>query len=945
MANELKLQVVLNAMDRITGPLKKINGSAGEAGKELKRLRDRMKDLESAQKDVGQFRDLSRGLATTRNSLGQAQDKVKALAQEMKASAAPSAELRKEFNSAVRTARDLTRQHDQQRSKLQEVRTSLSNAGISTKNLSQTERTLRNDIAGTNRQIDAQRDRLTRLAEQTRKVAKAREDFQKTKAFAGNAAMFGAAAGAAGYGVLRGGARLMGEGLDFEKTMSKTQALARLDKDSAELAALRQQARDLGATTMFSATEAAQGQSFLAMAGFKPKDIMAAMPGVLDMAKAGDMDLGRTADIASNVLGSFRMDPSEMTKVADILTMAFTTSNTSLEMLGETMKYVGPVASAAGMSLEEAAAMAGLLGNVGIQSSQAGTTMRAMLLRLSAPVGPAAAAMEELGLQARDAQGNVRSIPKLLEEVAIATDKMGSGERLEYLKNIFGEEPAAGMAELINQAGIGGIKNYSDIISQHDGVASKTAKIMGDNLTGDLDELSSAWSDVKITLFDDNNEAMRSTVQMLTGMVGAVGDWAKRNPELVATLSKLVVIIGILAAVLSGVALTLAAILVPMAAVKLAASVLGIKLGGAFAVLRGALPLVLTAVRGVGLALAASPIGMAITAIAMAALLIYRYWEPIRDFFVRMFSAIGQGAANLLSWLGSIFTGGASLVIGGARAAWNGLANMFSALWSTVSGGASTAVTAVGDILSAGASLATSAAASAWNSVETMFSNLWGRARDGAMNGANAIAQAIGSVSPLPALQSMFDGTLSWLQTTIPGRFAQAGSEVMSGLVNGIKGMGASVKEAVTGMGQSVMDWFKEKLGIHSPSRVFIGYGENVSQGAGLGIDRGAGTALQSVRDLAAAVAAAGVIGATPAMAMPEQPVQAPTLRFDNRPPLAAPRAAAPVTIGGDTININIQVPAGADPAAIAKAVRAELERLERERNARRLSSMTDYGD
>lgn len=898
MANELKLQVVLNAMDRITGPLKKINGAAGESGKELKRLRDRMKDLESAQKDVGQFRDLSRGLATTRNSLGQAQDKVKALAQEMKATAAPSTELRKEFNSAVRVARDLTRQHDQQRVKLQEVRTSLSNAGVSTKNLSQTERTLRSDIANTNRQIDAQRERLTRLAEQTRKVAKAREDFQKTRAFAGNAAMVGATAGATGYGILRGGASLMGEGLDFEQTMSKVQALARLDKDSAELAALRQQARDLGATTMFSATEAAQGQSFLAMAGFKPEDIMAAMPGVLDMAKAGDIDLGRTADIASNILGGFRIDPDQMGKVADILTMAFTTSNTSLEMLGETMKYVGPVASAAGMGLEEAAAMAGLLGNVGIQSSQAGTTMRAMLLRLSAPVGPAAAAMEELGLQARDAQGNVRSIPKLLSEVAAATEKMGSGQRLEYLKNIFGEEPAAGMAELINQAGIGGITKYLDVITKHDGAASRTAKIMADNLTGDLDELSSAWSDVKITLFDNNNGAMRSTVQMLTGMVGAVGDWAKRNPELVSTLSKLVVIVGILAAILSGVALTLAAVLVPMAAVKFAASILGIKIASVFGVLRGAFGIVLTVIRGLALALASSPIGWIIGGIATAALLIYNYWQPIRDFFARLFSGIGQAASRFVSWLGNILTSGASIVINGASAAWDGL--------------------------------------------KTMFSNLWSSARNAAVNGAKAIAQAFSSISPLPALQSMFDSTLSWLKNTIVGRFAQAGSEVMSGLIDGIKGMGASVKDAVTGMGQSVMDWFKEKLGIHSPSRVFIGYGENVSQGAGVGIDRGAGTALQSVRDLTAAVAAAGVISAAPAMA---EPSYAPALRFDNRPPISAPRTAAPVSIGGDTYHINLQVPAGADPQAIARAVRAELERLERERNARRLSSMTDYGD
>src|SRR5690606_7701339 len=125
-------------------------------------------------------------------------------------------------------------------------------------------------------------------------------------------------------------------------------------------AALRRQARELGATTMFSAGDAASGMAFLAMAGFTPKAIRDAMPGLLDMAKAGDLDLAMTADIASNILGGFRMEASQMGNVADILTKAFTTSNMSLEMLGETMKYVGPVASTAGMGLEEAAAMAGL---------------------------------------------------------------------------------------------------------------------------------------------------------------------------------------------------------------------------------------------------------------------------------------------------------------------------------------------------------------------------------------------------------------------------------------------------------------------------------------------------------------------------------------------------------------------------------------------------------
>src|SRR5690606_12610984 len=138
--------------------------------------------------------------------------------------------------------------------------------------------------------------------------------------------------------------RLLAEGAEFSKVMSEVQALTRLDKGSDQLAMLREQARHLGATTMFSATDAARGQRFLAMAGFTPEAIKAAMPSLLDMALAGDMELGRTADIASNILSAFKLDPSKMGYVSDVLTKAFTTSNMSLEQLGETMKYVAPVA-------------------------------------------------------------------------------------------------------------------------------------------------------------------------------------------------------------------------------------------------------------------------------------------------------------------------------------------------------------------------------------------------------------------------------------------------------------------------------------------------------------------------------------------------------------------------------------------------------------------------
>ncbi|TLX52829.1 phage tail tape measure protein, partial [Stutzerimonas nosocomialis] len=227
----------------------------------------------------------------------------------------------------------------------------------------------------------------------------------------------GAGGLATGGGILYAGTRLMAPGLDFDASQSKVQALARLDRNSPEMKALREQARALGASTQFTAGEASNAQGFLAMAGFNPTAIQAAMPGMLDLAKAGDFGLAETADIASNILTGFNLQASETGRLGDVLVGTFTRSNTNLQMLGETMKYAAPVAASVGQDIETVAAMAGKLGDAGIQGSMGGTALRAILNRLSAPPKAAAAALDTLGISAKDADGNLRDMPTVLQEI------------------------------------------------------------------------------------------------------------------------------------------------------------------------------------------------------------------------------------------------------------------------------------------------------------------------------------------------------------------------------------------------------------------------------------------------------------------------------------------------------------------------------------------------
>ena len=219
-------------------------------------------------------------------------------------------------------------------------------------------------------------------------------------------------------------------GANFDAAMARVGAVSGASGE--DLLALREQAKALGKSTVWSSSQAAEGQQFLAMAGFSKDQILKSMPGMLDLASAGGIDLGSAADIGSNILTGMGLDASEMGRVGDVLTNTFTKSNTNLSMLGETMKFAAPVAKSLGVSLEEAAAMAGKLGDAGIQGSMAGTTLRAVMLRLSAPSTQGAQALDALGVKTTDAAGNMRKIPEILADLNKAMAKMPEAQRAAY---------------------------------------------------------------------------------------------------------------------------------------------------------------------------------------------------------------------------------------------------------------------------------------------------------------------------------------------------------------------------------------------------------------------------------------------------------------------------------------------------------------------------------
>ena len=325
----------------------------------------------------------------------------------------------------------------------------------------------------------------------------------------------------------------------FESAMNQVAAVS--GATGKQFQELENLAKELGETTSFSASQAAEGMSFLAMAGFDVNDILQSMPGVLNLAAAGQMDLAMASDIASNILTGFGKDASEMANAVDVLAKTFISSNTNLEQLGEAMAYVAPVANSAGLQFEEVSAAVGLLGNAGIQASRAGTSLRGAIASLLSPSGEAQKAIDKLGISAVDSSGNLLPLNNIIEQLE------KSGASTTDILDIFGKIAGPGISSLVDQ-GAESLRELTKELENSGGTAQKIADKQLEGLNGALKRLQSAFEGLMITIADSGLlDAATRLIDRLTESVGKLAErWRKLAPEV---QENILLIIGIAAAV------------------------------------------------------------------------------------------------------------------------------------------------------------------------------------------------------------------------------------------------------------------------------------------------------------------------------------------------------------------------------------------------------------
>ncbi|EFG3589821.1 phage tail tape measure protein [Escherichia coli] len=642
MSNNVKLQVLLRAVDQASRPFKSIRTASKSLSGDIRETQKSLRELNGHASRIEGFRKTSAQLAVTGQELKKARQEAAALAVQFKNTERPTNAQAKAMEAARKNASELQVKYNSLRLSVQRQRQELSQAGINTRNLAHDERGLKKRISETTAQLNRQRDALARVSAQQVKLNAVKQRYQAGKELAGNMASVGAASvGIAAAGTMAG-VKLLMPGYEFAQKNSELQAVLGVAKDSAEMAALRKQARQLGDNTATSADDAAGAQIIIAKAGGDVDAIQAATPVTLNMALANRRTMEENAALLMGMKSAFQLSNDKVAHIGDVLSMTMNKTAADFDGMSDALTYTAPVAKNAGVSIEETAAMVGALHDAKITGSMAGTGSRAVLSRLQAPTGKAWDALKELGVKTSDSKGNTRPVFTILKEMQASFEKnrLGTAQQAEYMKTIFGEEASSAAAVLMTAASTGKLDKLTAAFKASDGKTAELVNIMQDNLGGDFKEFQSAYEAVGTDLFDQQEGALRKLTQTATKYVLKLDGWIQKNKSLASTIGLIVGGALALTGIIGAIGLVAWPVITGINAIIAAAGAMG----AIFTTVGSA---VMTAIGAISW-----PVVAVVAAIVAGALLIRKYWEPVSAFF----GGVVEGLKAAFAPVGELFT-------------------------------------------------------------------------------------------------------------------------------------------------------------------------------------------------------------------------------------------------------------------------------------------------
>ncbi|QIZ02636.1 tail length tape-measure protein [Aeromonas phage AhyVDH1] len=705
-----RLQFILDMVDKVTAPSAKVTKSLQGLGQDVTATQKKLATLNKQAGDISKLSAMRGELDRNTKTSKELADKVGSLRVQMALTEKPTKAMRDNLRAAVKEQKAHEAASDKHKDALAKLTQNLNRAGVDTNRLGEATRRNRQDVAAATAALRTQTSELDRATKKQEQLTKARENYAKTEERINKAQAIGAKAALAG--VALGGAVIAAgaPNYGFQKQMSAVQAIG--DFSQQDKARLTASARQEAAVSSFGAVEAGQAQAYLAAAGFKVDQIEKSLKGVLNLASATETGLAETADISSNILSGFGFAADQMGRVGDVLTATTSGHNVNLQMLGESMKYVAPIAKQTNQSIESISAMVGLLGDVGIQGSMAGTALKGAMLRLSGPTRDAQKAFDQLNVSTKDANGNVRALPEILSELQNKMAGMGSGDKLALLKRMFGEEPAAAIATLLDKAGAT-IDEKTKRLMNSAGAADRAAAARLDNLWGDVENFKSSLEETQIQFGGILDKAMRGLVRIGIKGVDAFTKWQKENPKMAKSLALIAAAVSVLLTVSGTLIVVLGTLWLMYAKTRLAMFLFntmvwaGVKAIGAktlallgwiarmtvmvawFTISRTAMVawrVAMVALRGImvavtaaqwlfNAALTANPIGaviMAVVALVAAGVWLYQNWDRLPELFDRLWVKVKE------------FIGFDPLEM--IKGAWDGVWTYFSGLFDKIWG-------------------------------------------------------------------------------------------------------------------------------------------------------------------------------------------------------------------------------------------------------------------
>ena len=503
---------------------------------------------------------------------------------------------------------------------------------------------------------------------------------------------------------------------DFDSEMSKVSAIS--GATGTDLDKLRGKAREMGAKTKFSASEAAQGMQYMAMAGWKTQDMMDGLEGIMNLAAASGEDLASTSDIVTDALTAFGLSAKDSSHFSDILAAASSNANTNVSMMGETFKYAAPVLGSLGYTAEDAALAIGLMANAGIKSSQAGTSLRGAITNLAKPTDTVAAAMDKYGISLTDSSGKMLSLRELMEQLRQKLGGLSEAEQAQAAAALFGKNAMSGMLAIIN----GSDKDFEKLagaIDNCDGSSEKMANTMNDNLQGQITILMSQLQELAISFGEILMPKIRDIVTHIQNFVDKLNAMDEGQKETILR-------IGMFVAALAPMLMGLGKVITFSANVSRALGTLSaglVKAGGFSGVFTKALGLI------------TSPAAIVVGAIAAITAVIIHLWNTNEDFrntitaiwqkIKDAFTTFAAGISERLSALGITFSDVTSAI----KTIWDGFCNLLApvleAAFNTIAIALQTAFNVILGIWDVFSAVFSGDWSGAWEAVKGIFSSVW----------------------------------------------------------------------------------------------------------------------------------------------------------------------------------------------------------------------------